>query len=357
MATYDFAIFGSTPFATMLAGLLATVHGKKTCLISDPTAGFRLARGFDLSVGPITRPETWALLSRTVPDTLRLLPKSSGRALVQRLDPVFSATSAPGAELLGHIRHLATGYGVDAERIAVDNGGAACRIRDAALLDRQAFEAAAPAWLDAAKVVRHSRSSVRITLRRDGSGKLEGNAGADEFEQAVLADDAAILALIPRPDIETALIVDAATCVLTEPVKALGAPLMLHIDSGVVVQQRRNGPISALAPGAADDALVRIRSALHGVGAVRRAGQVTFHRLVPEDGAPMAGSLKASRSTLLAGFGEQRLFFAPSVARMIANVSTPDEERWFAERPANRGRVRPAVAEFMFAPPSPDLAA
>ena len=33
---FDFAIFGSSPLALLLGGLLATTHGKAVCLIGEP---------------------------------------------------------------------------------------------------------------------------------------------------------------------------------------------------------------------------------------------------------------------------------------------------------------------------------
>ena len=77
---------------------------------------------------------------------------------------------------------------------------------------------------------------------------------------------------------------------------------------------------------------------------------MSFHRLLSADGAPAVGPLKGSRVPVLAGFDETRLFFAPSVARWLAGVPTPEEERYFAARAANRGRYRGDVADVQIEP-------
>ena len=66
----DFVVVGSTPLARLVAGLLASVHGKTVVFSGESQSGYRLPRGLDLSVAPITRPETWALLKAVLPESL-----------------------------------------------------------------------------------------------------------------------------------------------------------------------------------------------------------------------------------------------------------------------------------------------
>ena len=82
----------------LLAGLLATAHSKRVCLVGDSGSAFRLPRSADLSVMPVTRPETWALLKETTPEVVRLVGRLRGRSGMQRIDPsLFDAARADGA--------------------------------------------------------------------------------------------------------------------------------------------------------------------------------------------------------------------------------------------------------------------
>jgi hypothetical protein len=92
--TYDFAILGASPFALLLAGLLRSAHGKSVVVVADPWSDYRLARGFELSVMPATRPETWALLKRGATETTRLLG-TVGKNLYERVDPLSGSASPP----------------------------------------------------------------------------------------------------------------------------------------------------------------------------------------------------------------------------------------------------------------------
>jgi len=350
---FDLAIVGSTPFCVVLAGLMAGSHGKSVVMIADPTTDFRITRGFDLSVGPITRPETWEILQKSVPETQKLVARIAGGSALTRLDPLLVAESQAGADVLAHVRHLALGFGLAVERAADgahDPNRQAIRIRDALLLDRRAFEAGQAKWLTGAGVVTLVNTATRLTVRRDGSGRIDTETGTHDVAQIVLGDDSAILSHLRRADIAQTLSIAAATCLVTEPVRAMPAPFITYLDRGVMVRHRRNGPVTCLAPGAADEARSRIRGALSGMGQLRRAGQVSFHRLLSADGAPAVGPLKGSRVPVLAGFDETRLFFAPSVARWLAGVPTPEEERYFAARAANRGRYRGDVADVQIEP-------
>src|SRR5690606_13001515 len=77
--TADLAIFGSSPLSRLVAGLLRQVHGKSVVFVGTSHARYRLPREIDLSAGPITRPQSWALLAEIVPETTRLLSKIAGR--------------------------------------------------------------------------------------------------------------------------------------------------------------------------------------------------------------------------------------------------------------------------------------
>ena len=59
---FDFAIFGSSPTALLLGGLLATTHKKSVCVIGEAWSPWPLPRRFDAGFVVATRPQAWAFL-------------------------------------------------------------------------------------------------------------------------------------------------------------------------------------------------------------------------------------------------------------------------------------------------------
>ena len=115
-SAFDYAVCGNSPFATLLAGLLASVHGRSVCLVGDPWSPYRLVRHHDIAVMPATRPETWSLL-RSSGAAAGKLVGSIGRGLYERVDPLFVAETPAQASYLGHMRWMAAGFGLAAERV------------------------------------------------------------------------------------------------------------------------------------------------------------------------------------------------------------------------------------------------
>lgn len=344
---FDYAVCGATPFAGLLAGLLALVHGKRVCLIGETWSPYRLPRGFDVSVMPATRPETWALLKREGAETMRLLG-TIGRGLYERVDPLFVAETRANADRLGHMRWMASGFGFAAER-AVDRTltttGTICRIRDAAMLVTGKVEPAIEAWLAKAEVRRVRPADAMFTFRRDGASLVvRGNAA--EIGTVVLADDEAILDRLAPADRHRLIAVRAATSVLSEPAKPLSAALIHYLDRDVALHQRATkGPITALAAGEPDTALARIGASLGPIGPLKRAGQAQFRRVETLDGAPLIGRAGRGKAMTVAGLGDSAAFIAPVVARVLAGAASAEEQRYFEARDISKAANRQAVAE------------
>lgn len=347
-APYDFAVFGSTPLAALLAGLLATAHGKRVCLVGDASSAFRLPRSADLSVMPATRPQTWALLKETTPEVTRLLGRLKGRSGMQRVDPIFVAETAAGADALAHMRHMALGHGYAVERLADGGaiGGVAYRLRDAVLLHRAQLDPALAAWLDKAGVGQLSRLETAASVHRDGTARLEVHGATIEAAHSILADDAAILEHVAAAERDRTLLIQPATAVLTEPTRPLPAAAMLYIDRQVTLMRGRSGGIVAMAAGAPEEAIARIGGCLAGRGPLRRAGQRIFRTVGTVDGAPLIGTARGGRATVLAGLGIGGAFFAPALARLVAGAASARETDYFGAHEAGRGKARALVAEF-----------
>jgi hypothetical protein len=348
-SSYEFAIFGSTPLAGLVAGLLATVHQKRVCLISEAASAFQSPRGLDLSVMPVTRPETWALLKDTTPEVVKLIGRMRGRAGRQRVDPVFAADSIEGSVALSHMRYVAAGFGYAIERLPSDKGfaaGEAYRLRDAVLLRRAEIEPIIRAWLTKIGVGQLSARDMGVTLRRDGSARLNFAGSMIEAAHAVLADDAAILAQLDLQERDRTLSVQYATAMLTEPTHALAAPVIVYTDRGVTLTRNRRGSVMALGAGPPERALVEVGRCLAGHAPLRRAGQRIFRTVTTIDGAPLVGQARGLRATIIAGLGIGGAFLAPALARLIAGAATDREKAYFSGREAGRGNARALVAEY-----------
>jgi hypothetical protein len=356
---YDFAVFGSTPLALLLAGLLAADHAKKVCLVGSPNSAFRLGRSVDLSVMPVTRPETWALLKATTPEVVRLLGRIHGRSGMQRIDPVFVAETQSGADALSHMRHTALGLGFAAERLPDGNpmGGVAHRLPDAILLRWTQLEPALGTWLEKCEVGRLSDEEARPTLRRDGGVRIEFGSSAVEAGVAVLADDTAILSHLDTLEREKTLVPQTCTAILTEPTRALAAPLLVYVDRGVTLLRGRSGGILAIGSGPPQQAIANIGGCLDGRGPLRRAGQRVFRSLRTADGAPLVGMPRGSKAIVVAGLGMAGAFLAPAIARALTGTAEGDEKAYFAAREGGRGNARATIAEFAVGGPPVEVAA
>jgi len=347
--SYEIAVFGSTPLAALLAGLLATQHHKRVCLIAETSSAFRVPRGIDLSVMPVTRPETWALLKDTTAETLRLIGQLRARAGMQRIDPIFAADTPAGSEALSHMRHVAMGLGYAVERLpsgAAFAAGDAYRLRDAVLLRRAEIEPLLAGWLEKTGVGQLAAGDVGVTLRRDGSARLAFAGTNFEAALAVLADDAAIVTYLEAPERDRTLALYGVTALLTEPTHALQAPVMIYPDRGVTLSRNRGGGVVALGSGTPENALAQIGRSLAGRSPLRRAGQRIFKTVTTVDGAPLVGPARGIKAVVIAGLGVGGAFLAPAVARLIAGAASEKERAYFSAREAGRGNARTLVADY-----------
>lgn len=345
----DFAVFGATPMAGLVAGLLAAEHGRRVCLVGEPWSPYRLVRRVDLAAVAATRPDTWALLVLLTAETTRLL-NAIGKGLVERVDPLLVAETGPAIDAVSHLRHVVAAYGYAVERIgdrALTENGTVLRLRDVAML-AESTRPAIEAWLDRLGVRRMDPAAIRASLRRDGGARLTAADATFDAGRIVLADDAAVLRHAAPDADDPVLRARCTTAVLTEPARALKAPLINFLDRQTVLVQRHKGAgILALADGRPDHALPRIGASLAELGPLKRAAQASFGTLVTADGAPLVGNAKGSRAIVIAGFGDAGAFFAPALARQLAGAGSPAEQAWFAARGPARGRARLRAADYV----------
>jgi len=318
---FDFAVIGSTPLALLLAGLLSGRHGRKVCMVGESYAPYRLPRGFDLSVAPMTRPETWALLASSAPETVKLIAKVAGKRVYERLDPLFVAETTAGRDALGHIRNMAVGFGHAVEPQmgkTLPDGATGSRFRDAIFLHRPALAAALWPWLQACGV-------HHVTA--------EAPARA---EFTVVVNDAAALELGAQP-----LRPAPAISLATGAVERLPARLTAFLDRGLVLRQGQGGGIVAIVSGDGEDAAGQLGSVVQ--GPARRTGEAAFVRATTADGAPVIG-LVSPNTFVIAQLGLAGAFLAPPIARFLAGTASAEEAEWIEARGPLADRS--AVAEF-----------
>lgn len=344
----DFIIVGSTPLARLVAGLLASVHGKSVVFSGESQSGYRLLRGIDLSVAPVTRPETWALLKAGLPEVLKLISRIGGRRTWSRLDPIIFAETAAAREALAHVRHMAAAFGHAAERVpekAIGPGRDGLMLRDAVLLHRPALEIALDSWLDQ-QGVRRQRDGEALVVHGDGSAILGAAGDSVEVAQAVLADDVAIIGHVQPAQWPALLGRQVTSTILTEPTRPIVAPVMHQLDSGLTLVQQAARGIAAIGPGAIDPFAMALGILLGREREYRQAGQSSYEALVTMDGAPAVGRLGGNGPDIIAGLGPTGAFIAPAIARWLCGTAGPAESAWLAARLVDRQARPSAVAEF-----------
>lgn len=345
---FDFAVFGSSPLPQLLAGLLATQHGRSVALIGESQAGYRLPRSIDLSVAPLTRPDTWALLTSVLPESTRLLSKIGGRAAWGRVDPIFFAQGQFHGEALSHVRHMAQGFGlaadpVSASQIGPDRKGVV--IRDAIRINRPGLEAGLDRWLEQAGVRRLSPQKVDIAT--DGSTEILSGGAAYGATQAVLAEDDAIMAWLPLRQWPGLLQRRHCASILTTPTRALAATLMVDLNSGAVLTQQAEGGIAAFGPGDLATFSGHLQTLLGQERQVEQAGQTAFQTLETSDGAPALGRVAGVGADVVAGLGAIGAFLAPALARWLCGEASAPESAWFQARLVNRNGKSAPVGDYL----------
>ena len=324
---YDFAIFGSARLPALLAGLLAHDHGKQVLHIAGSVSSQRLPRRIDTAFSLATRPATWRLLQKAEAETRALLQNLDAAASLVPTDVQVVADRPETRAALDHMRHIAASYGV------ASHGDVFPRVS----------RFAGDVSLKDSRVVSVSADRVQLGLG-DGSAEFSIDGDRAEIGRIVLADDGAILDLLPEAQRPPTMRVQSMTATLTAPTRALPVPLVRYPDRGATLLQRPDRSVLGLVEGTWEiDA--RLASCLPGPFPLRRLASTHFRRIGSSDGAPILGQLATSPVTLIAGLGDAAAFLAPPLARWLAGVSRDDEVAWFGDHAVTR-TDRATVADY-----------
>lgn len=349
--SFDYLVVGSTPLAGLLAGFLAVEHKKRVCLVGEPFSPFRLQRSIDISIAPVTRPETLILLKRSATEATKLI-NSWGKGLLSRIDPQFIAETPGSIAALGHFRHLAVALDYAVEPV-IDRSlveGLILRVRDIQMLGHGRFEPALEDWLTKHEVRRLDHADTTLTMRKDGAARIAHDDRAIEAEHIIFAGDDAVLAHLTSGAIDRSLETVPGAALLLEATKPLPSPYIAFLDRGVVLGQDGKVSISALVTGDRATARARLGSATVRAAPLRLAGETAVGTIRASDGAPFIGPARGQKALIIAGLGPSAAFFAPALARHIAGASPADEAEWFAARGPSRGNLRLQAADYSAVP-------
>lgn len=349
---YDYAVLGSTPLATLVAGLLAAQHGCRVVLVSEAPSPFQLQRGLDLSASVLTRPETLMLLRTVSAETSKLLGEL-GKGLSERIDPLFIAETPASAAALLHFRHLgrALGLTIDLQADRELPNATMMKVRGVMRIAQGRLRPALEAWYERHDVRRLSRADTLVTVRRDGSARLAAGSFVVDAKTVILADDVALTDHLTEETRDRNLVLVPTAAILLEPGRPLAAPVTAFLDRGVIVQQDGRLGTSAMVSGDQATAHARLGASIARNGPVRRAGETVFTSVATTDGAPLIATPRGGKALVLAGFGATGAFLAPAIARFVIGKSTAEEAAWFAARGSLRGNQRLDAAEYQAAIP------
>jgi hypothetical protein len=348
--SYDYLVLGSTPLAGLLAGLLAIEHKRRVCLVGEPFSPFRLQRSIDISIAPVTRPETLILMKRAAAETSKLVT-SWGKGLVSRSDLLFIAEAPQSIAALGHFRHLAIALGYAVEPV-VDRAiaeGLMLRVRDVHLLGHGRLEPVLESWLSKHEVRHLDRADTELTLRKDGTARIVHAGHSVEAAQVILAGDDAVLGHLPAEARDRSLEAVTGAAMLLDAAKPLPAAYVSFLDRGVSLVQDGKVSVSALLAGDPTTAHARLGSAVSRGDALRLAGETVAGSLRTSDGAPFIGPARGHKALAIAALGPAAAFLAPALARYIAGTAPADEAEWFAARGPSRGNQRLLAADYLAA--------
>lgn len=350
---FDIAIAGSTPLSGLLAGILAQEHNLKSCWIGDFPHPLQPQRGFDVSAAVLTRPESWALLKLTTPETLRILGNFDDANVFERVDPIIIARAHKAATALAHMRSVASGAGIEIEPQPISPlYRSALKVRDAVRLQRRPFLAALPSWLEKVGVRQFDRQRTRIRTPRGGSVEISLGQEAFSADRLVVAGDAAIAGYLPEGDLKKHFDRIAMSAALLEPVAPLPSSIIMHADTGALTYQRANGALDCSGWGD----LGRLTSGAMLLApdgqSTRLAGKSSLHGLIGKNGAPVVGALGRSNVFFIGGLGVTGLFQAPALARLLTDSASEGERAYFAVRGPADKKKRVLSSEYR-----PDLTA
>lgn len=347
---FDFMLVGSSLQAGLIAGLLARVHKKKVCLLSDPSIEFRLAREISLSVDCITRPETWQLLAHLRTESFKLLTGIGGGKSLGRVDPVFVATNSRDAQALAHMFHVARGYGFEIEQEGsgpLMKAKRLLRLRGARNICHQVFRPALRRWLADSNVQIASASSLVLRPIRGGRVTATAPDRTLKADRLILADEEAIRNHAKEQEWARGFIGVTATALVCKPTSTLREKCIINPANRFSACLQDNSGFEIITLSSGNDVATDVIASVPGAENLRPSGRTVFDTCVSADGAPMVGSTGQGSAWVVGGFGNTGAFVSPAIARFLVGKSTDMEEEFFTSRGGGKARAMQSVSEHL----------
>lgn len=329
----DFAILGSSPFAALLAISLASLHGKKVCLVAQPINQFQLVRSVSLSVAPVTRPETWALLQSTKGELESLLAKVPG-TFFSRSQSAFVSQTIDGTNALGHIRHMAAGYGFATAALTTQNHlgfEEGFTFESALRLRHRPFFNALPSIL--------TQLGIQFLPQKETTLKVKRTSTTLDFKdiqltanRVVATDSISLGQSLPNEKQNQICKRSAFTSILTEPGTTLPFPTIVDIDTGAFGYTHPDGRVECIVRGDGEIAKNWLANMLPEHSSTYFSGLTEFTEIENLKGIPIVGQVGNTHTSLALLPAPTAPFLAPSVARQLCNTTSPFETDYFAGR-------------------------
>lgn len=346
----DFLIAGSTPMAMLLAHFLRRSHKCEVGLLADDPHPLRVSRGFDVSVSPLTRPESWELLKRCTSEVKRAI-SGWDRALLEATDVAMTGHGEAAKTALGHIRHMSAAFGVLSEPLTgetVVRHGGGFVVRGATRLKRRHFSSQArnvlekfgADWLPLANC-QMEWGSGRVRLDVDGE--------TIEAENVILCDAELAAQISPAVALPSELQMTEHCGLLTEPGAKPGWQCLLDIANEGLACSHADGRTEAWVRGDRSRAERWLAGVLEHGSQTRLSGYVAKRSVASVDGAPIVARMGRSSIYAALNFGMSEVFFTPALARYFAGHAHEFERAYF--EPRGSGNKRGAVSEFTSAEP------
>lgn len=344
-AQQTIAVAGTTPFAFVLAGLLAADHGRKVYVVAPRPSFGAVPPPHSFSLWPTARPETLQLITTSAPEILRRIARIVPEA-VERTDVEIRAPRSHHADALSHFRHLANGFGHVVERLAGTQGDEAIgmRMRDVMQLSPAPFLESVRDW--ASRIgVEWIEDQSALNPRKNGTAQI----GEITIDKVVLADDEALTRHVPTATIgQLGQLIDH-TAYIAEAGHKVSDPY-LAISDTTMLTPLRDGTLAIHVDDS--DGLGDARVASHVPHGVRRAARRRYRSFRPHDGAPIIGTTKGNQIYITAGLGALDVALAPIIARHICGEVHGFEAEWCAMHTPTRAMSRSLVADIMLGMPA-----
>lgn len=341
----DYLVVGATPLAVMLAWLLASRHGKRVAVLGAPEHPLRVSRGFDLSVAPLTRPERWDILHKSRTETLKIIAQMD-KSVLQATDIAFAGHGREAEMALGHIRHMAAGFGELTEPLTSEASiryGNGFILRGAERLRRRVFFARARNWLADVNVEWFTLGKDNLHVSATGAS-LHTEDEKIRANVALFCDGRMAADFLPKEMRPTEVEAVNYCGLLTEPGAQLSWPSLVDVANAGLAFMHEDGKSEAWVAGDKDRALSWLEGVMAHESHTRLAGMAEQSVLTTPDGAPLIARLPRIRSQLIVGLGASGLFLAPALARYVVGTAENEEAAFFDRHLS--GGDRDAVVEY-----------